>query len=94
MQANDSIWASNRYFGTPLVDATTSWRYLLWTYEYSSERSVDLNFTAPEKLLISKAIQPDHEEPVLHVLKAPLQTLIELRKHHALTELREIMRNA
>jgi hypothetical protein len=36
MQTNDLLLRSDRYRGSPLIDAATSWQYLLWKYESES----------------------------------------------------------
>jgi hypothetical protein len=82
--ANDVVFRSSRYQGTPLINAPTSWQYFQWKYEYDSDDSGERPRDT-RVLLISKAL----ESRMLSEL--PPDTLIELRRHGASAELREII---
>jgi hypothetical protein len=94
MQTNDIILSSQRLRGTPIVDAPTSWQYLLWKYEYDIVRAVG-RIAPPDShdLLIAKALQSGRGDSTLNVLRASPKILIELRRNGALAEFREILRN-
>ncbi|HEY4679393.1 MAG TPA: hypothetical protein VIJ01_19675 [Candidatus Angelobacter sp.] len=88
-QANDVLFRSKRYVGTPLVDAPTSWQYLLWKYEYDGRRtSASGNM---KNLVISKAVQVEGRNELGMLAGVPPETLIRLRKEGALANLREIL---
>jgi hypothetical protein len=92
MQANDLLFRSARYKGTPLIDAPTSWQYLLWKYQYDSERSGK----PPDNLtdaVISRAIVAEGGGEFGMLADVPPEALIELRRNGAMAELRETMRN-
>jgi len=54
MTANDAVFRSARFGGSPLIDAPTSWQYLLWNYEYNGN-IVPPN-TETRDLLINKSL--------------------------------------
>ena len=90
MQANDLVLGSSQYRGTPLVDAPTSWQYLLWKYEYDGKLSHDEDSVAD--LVVSRAIQTAHG-PQLSILSGlPPQALIDLRREGAMADIRQILR--
>jgi hypothetical protein len=94
MQSNDIVLSSERLGGTPIVDAPTSWQYLLWKYEYDLARAPATNSPhAHHDLLIAKALQSELEDGTLRLLRASPKVLIELRRNGALAELRNVMRN-
>jgi len=88
MQTNDLLFRSSRYGGTPLIDAPTSWQYLLWKYEYDSD--------GPDKGLreavISRAIVSQGESELGMLSGVPPDALVELRRNGAMTSLRETIR--
>ncbi len=93
MQANDIVLSSQRLGGTPIVDAPTSWQYLLWKYEYDLARAPAANSPqAVHDLLIAKALHSEREDGTLRLLRASPNVLIELRRNGALAELRDVMR--
>jgi len=91
MQVNDLLIESNRFRGNPLVDAPTSWQYLLWKYEYGAgtppQSSEDVRDT-----LITKVVSVEGSaNPGLLSGLSP-EALIELRKAGAMSDLREVIR--
>jgi len=89
MQVNDSLFKNQRYSGVPLIQAPTSWQYLLWKYEYDQLRSLKVN---PElkSLFITHALAIDKSSKLNLISKVPPHALIELRKRGAMIELREL----
>jgi hypothetical protein len=86
MTINDAVFRSARFGGSPLVDAPTSWQYLLWKYEYNG------NVSPPEAdgrdLLIAKAMSLSGSEHGM-LSDIPPDALIELRREGALEEVRK-----
>jgi transposase InsO family protein len=60
MQTLDIVRSSSRLAGTPIVDAPTSWQYLLWKYEYDARRSHGTAGTPVTDMVIAKALQTHH----------------------------------
>jgi hypothetical protein len=89
MQTNDLLFRSARYRGTPLIEAETSWQYLLWKYEYDAARSGELP-TGMRDAVISKVISTEGGTEFGMLSGVPPEMLIELRRNGALAELRSI----
>lgn len=92
LQANDLDHFSRYLRGTPLLDAETSWQYLMWTYEYAAERSGRTEKATPE-LVITRALQAEGNPVLKLITNLPTDVLIELRKEGAMSDLREIIKN-
>jgi hypothetical protein len=92
MQINDLLFESSQYRGTPLMDAPTSWQYLLWKYEYDRDRGKQL---LPEMgdVLVSQALRAQGQEELGLISGLPPKALIDLRREGALVELRDILRS-
>lgn len=91
MQANDLVLGSAQFRGVPLVDAPTSWQYLLWKYEYDGRLS--RNDDSHLDTVICRAIQTADSSNLLALSDLPVQVLIDLRKEGAMADLREVFRN-
>lgn len=91
MQANHVMFESSQYRGCPLIDAPTSWQYLLWKYEYDRERSSELP-PEIEHILVSRALQAQGSDELALISSVPAGGLIELRRRGAMAELREMLR--
>jgi hypothetical protein len=91
MQTNDLLLRSARYRGTPLIDAPTSWQYLLWKYEYDSARS-GAPPAAMQDIVISKAITAEGKTEFGMLSGVPSEALIELRRNGAMGPLRQTFR--
>ena len=87
MQANDVIFKASRLQGNPLIDAPTSWQYLLWKYEYDAGKSTE-NI---RDVLISNAISVEGSSDIGLLAGLPPETLIELRRAGAMSELRSLI---
>lgn len=87
MQVNELLYKSNNVHGVPLIDAPTSWQYLLWKYEYDAEAARDLNPQIKDTVLVN-ALQNDR---LTWLGNVPIEALIKLRKEGALNELRAIL---
>jgi hypothetical protein len=91
MQANDILFKASRYGGNPLVDAPTSWQYLLWKYEYDGIRGFKPG-EGVRDVLISKAISVEGSAQLGLLAGLTVEALIDLRKAGAMSELRELIR--
>jgi hypothetical protein len=90
MQANDVLFKASRFHGNPLIDAPTSWQYLLWKYEYDDNRQISRDDI--RDVLITKAISVEGS-PNLGLLSGlPPEALIDLRRAGAMSELRDVIR--
>lgn len=87
MQSNDLLLRSARYRANPVVEAPTSWQYLLWKYEYDSKNS---GTSVPgRELVITKAIEAEGSEDFGMLSGVPPEALLELRRIGAMEELRQ-----
>jgi hypothetical protein len=92
MQTNDLLFRSARHAGTPLVDAPTSWQYLLWKYEYDSGPS-GRSREEMQEVVISRAIASEGRTEFSMLSGIPAEALIELRLNGAMAQLRETIRS-
>jgi hypothetical protein len=87
MQANDVIFKASQLHGNPLIDAPTSWQYLLWKYEYDNKRPVP----NARDVLIANAISVEGSLDIGLLSGLPSEALIELRRAGAMSELRTLI---
>lgn len=85
LSTNKSILNSSHYHGTPLIDAPTSWQYLLWKYEYDSARGREPRQDAKE-MVVTKVLQD-----ITLLTDLPEKTLLDLRRRGAVSELRALL---
>ncbi len=83
IMVNDTLLRSSSCGGSPLIDAPVSWKYLQWKYEYDAIAGHE-GEQKPD-VLISKALGSS----LLSGL--PPDTMIELRRNGAATELRALI---
>jgi hypothetical protein len=88
MQTNDLLLRSARYSGTPLIDAPTSWQYLLWKYEYDSQPQDG----SQKETIIARAIATEGSTEFGMLSGIPPEALIDLRRNGAMASLRETIR--
>lgn len=91
LQANDTLLESSRYSGSPLIDAPTSWQYLLWKYEYDAQQAKGTTCDDMQEVILSNAIQVEGNQALGLISGVPPESLIELRRNGAMSELREII---
>jgi hypothetical protein len=91
MQANDVLFKASRLGGNPLIDAPTSWQYLQWSYEYDGRRS-QKDRESMRDFLVSEAIAVGGSNSLSLLSGVPPETLIELRRAGAMSDLRELIR--
>jgi hypothetical protein len=91
MQINDLLFKSSQFRATPVIDAPTSWQYLLWKLEYDQQRAKQLLPEAHD-VLLCKALQAQGSEELELISGMPPQVLIDLRREGALAQLRDTLR--
>jgi len=75
--------------GTPIIDAPTSWQYLVWKLEYdaaNAEREMNLH-----DLHVVRGLQSLAENEMKWLGRVPPDALIEVRQSGAIKEIREIL---
>lgn len=92
MQANELLFKSINYKGTPLIDAPTSWQYLLWKYQYDREKRNEVHSNNVD-LLITKTLQVRGSREIKLLSELPTNVLLDLRRRGALSEFRKILRS-
>jgi hypothetical protein len=90
MQAADALLGSSDNGGSPLIDAPTSWQYLLWKYEYDGMPETSVHSTAD--MLVANAIAVNGTSELGLLSNVPTDALIDLRREGALNELRTILK--
>lgn len=87
IQSNACVAHCDLYGGVPLVDAPTSWQYLLWKYEYAATTAPPDN----RDLFIQHALH-DNLQSVPRLQNVPPSVLIQLRRDGSLEKLRAVFR--
>ncbi|SEC40237.1 hypothetical protein [Paenibacillus sp. GP183] len=87
MQTNDIVIRSTKFGGSPLIDAPTSWQYLLWKYEYDLERAKE-NDQDIKIMLVSNSLTKINFNMIG---KLTDQAIINLRRENALHDLRDLI---
>jgi hypothetical protein len=90
MQINDILLKSTQYHGAPLIDAPTSWQYLLWKYEYDRERAQELDPTIKD-VIVTRVLQAQGRQELQLIAGLEPQDLIALRRQGAISDLREVL---
>ncbi len=86
---NELLIKSRRFRGVPVIQAPTSWQYLVWKLEYDAMRKESAtNLTDLHTLQSLQQLSQDEMEWLGAV---PLPALLELRKDGSLEEIRTIM---
>jgi len=86
---NELLLKARRLRGTPIIDAPTSWQYLVWKLEYDAaktERDLQLS-----DLHIVKGLQAAEDKTMQWLGRVPPKALLEIRKSEAIPELRAII---
>lgn len=92
MQSNDILGQSSLLGGSPLVEAPTSWQYLLWKLQYDQKRSLEVD---PELMatFVNKAVTVAGRDKFPLIAELPPKALIELRRKGMMEQLREVIRS-
>lgn len=87
--SNEMLVKARRLNGTPIIDAPTSWQYLVWKLEYDAERAEsELN---SQDLHVVKGLSDLSAGEMQWIGNIPPEALIEIRKEGAMEEIREIL---
>ena len=87
--SNELLIKSRRLNGTPIIDAPTSWQYLVWKMEYDANRAEDeLN---SKDLHVVKGLAELAKSDMPWIGNIPPEALIEVRKEGALDEIRNVL---
>ncbi|EGW39076.1 hypothetical protein [Desulfosporosinus sp. OT] len=84
-QMNDVVLRAGGLNSSPLIDAPTSWEYLVWKYEYDSKQARDQQ--ADVKGFMISQVLTSTNFPLIG--KVSDEAIIKLRKENALSELRD-----
>lgn len=87
--SNELLIKSRRLQGIPLINAPTSWQYLVWKMEYDADSAEKITHT--KDLHIVKALQSLADGEMQWLGNIPPEALIEMRKQSALEEIRSIL---
>lgn len=87
--SNELLIKSRQLNGTPIIDAPTSWQYLVWKMEYDAGRAE--NELNSEGLHIIKGLGELARNEMQWLGNIPSYSLIELRKQGAMDEIRNIL---
>lgn len=87
MQTNEAVYKAGRLGGSPLIDAPTSWQYLMWKYEYDQQHYKQLNPKSRDHSVIN-ALQ---DERFCWLGNAPLDVLVTLRKENKMDDVRDVL---
>ena len=87
--SNELLIKSRRLNGCPIIDAPTSWQYLVWKMEYDAEKAeAELH---SQNLHIVKGLNDLGCGDMPWLGNIPPESLIEIRKEGALDEIRHIL---
>lgn len=89
--SNELLVKSRRLKGTPIIEASTSWQYLVWKMEYDADRAQST--LKSQDLHIVKGLNDLAGTDMQWLGKIPPEALIELRKEGAMGEIRNILGN-
>ena len=88
-QSNELLVKSRRLNGTPIIEAPTSWQYLVWKMEYDAERVE--HQIGNKDLHIVRGLQDLSNNEMEWLGNVPSDALIDIRKHGAMEEIREML---
>ncbi len=87
--SNEMLIKSRRLNGTPIIDAPTSWQYLVWKMEYDAERTE--SELKSQDLHVVKGLGDLSAGDMHWIGNIPPEALIEIRKEGAMDEIRNIL---
>jgi hypothetical protein len=87
--SNELLVKSRRLNGSPIIDAPTSWQYLVWKMEYDAEKAE--NELQSENLHVVKGLGDLANGEMQWLGNIPPESLIEIRKEGAMEEIRNIL---
>ena len=89
--SNELLIKSRRLNGTPIIEAPTSWRYLVWKMEYDAVRAE--REIGTRDLHVVRALQELAGGEMEWIGNIPIDALIDIRRQGAMDEIREILGN-
>ncbi len=89
--SNELLLKARRLNGTPIIDAPTSWQYLVWKMEYDAERAEQK--TNLKDLHIVKGLQDLAGSDMQWIGNIPIEALVEVRQQGAMDEIRNVLGN-
>ena len=89
--SNELLIKSRRLNGTPIIEAPTSWQYLVWKMEYDAVRAEQE--TGACDLHVVRGLQELASSEMEWLGNIPIDALIEIRREGAMDEIREILGN-
>ena len=87
--SNELLVKARRLRGTPIIDAPTSWQYLVWKLEYAAGHTEEIEEL--RDLHVVRGLQTLAENDMQWLGRIPPEALLEVRKTGALAEVREIL---
>lgn len=87
--SNEMLVKARRLNGTPIIDAPTSWQYLVWKMEYDAERAE--SELKSQDLHVVKGLSDLSKGEMQWIGNIPPEALIEIRKEGAMEEIRGIL---
>lgn len=87
--SNELLVKARRLRGTPIIDAPTSWQYLVWKLEYDAGHTEEIE--GLRDLHVVRGLQTLAENDMQWLGRIPHEALLEVRKTGALGEVREIL---
>jgi hypothetical protein len=86
---NELLVKARRLRGTPILDAPTSWQYLVWKLEYDAGHTEEIE--GLKDLHVVRGLQTLAENEMQWLGRVPPEALVEVRKTGALGEVRNIL---
>lgn len=87
--SNELLLKSKQLSGVPIIEAPTSWQYFNWKLEYDAIRAE--NHYSVDGLHVLKGLNDLSHTDMPWIGNIPPESLIELRKQDALSEIRDIL---
>ena len=87
--SNELLIHAQRLGGTPIIDAPTSWQFLVWKLEYDARRME--NRDDLEDMHVVRGMQSLADNEMQWIGRIPSAALIEIRKSGALADIRQIL---
>ena len=88
-QSNELLVKSRRLNGTPIIEAPTSWQYLVWKMEYDAERVE--HQIGQRDLHIVRGLQDLSKNEMEWLGNVPPDALLDIRKQGAMEEIRDML---
>ncbi|MBF10340.1 MAG: hypothetical protein CL809_15860 [Cobetia sp.] len=87
--SNEMLIKSSRLNGTPIIDAPTSWQYLVWKMEYDADRAEKT--LKSQDLHVVKGLSDLSVGDMQWIGNIPPEALIQIRQEGAMHEIRDIL---